>query len=272
MSGIITINPLVFADKRDAMAVALNEALRLFMEDQGFVPRFVVTSEQRSLFKGTAYADDEDALKKTIVARVATFDTSVTPTPEQVSSATELLAQAARSLGETHRDIPLLRKLGEALASRPPVKPTGAPKATSRGTSNDDMLGGDVASWGHALDKIPAPVGTPPSLVRINGSAKGEGYFGRIPYRSRDPRDYMTEQSIDSATDLKPLLVPTLTPDEIVAVATPGARIPDSAYQKADAHAAARLASGKPVFALPSEKKELHPGLIEMMRALPRPK
>ena len=270
MPGIITINPAVFADKRDAMAVALNEALRLFMEDRGFSPRIQITRPQRALFAGTAYADDEDATKKTIIARVATFDASVIPTTEQVLETKRLLSLVADTLGSDHQDYPLVQSLSRALDTRTQAETSGVGSAVTPGTTRDDMLGGDVASWGHALDKIPAPLGTPAALIRINGSAKGEGYFGKVPYRSGDPRDYMTEQSIDSAENLKPLLVPTLTPDEIVAVATPGAKIPASAYRKADTHAVERLTAGRPAFALPGEKKELHPGLLDMMRALPR--
>lgn len=55
MPGVIKINPSVYSDKRDAAAVAWNEALRLFMEDEGFTPKFDVTPEQLELFKGTAY-------------------------------------------------------------------------------------------------------------------------------------------------------------------------------------------------------------------------
>lgn len=57
MAGVIKINPAVFQDDRDAHAVAWDEALRLFMEDTGFEPKFDVTPEQLEFFKDTAYAD-----------------------------------------------------------------------------------------------------------------------------------------------------------------------------------------------------------------------
>jgi GH24 family phage-related lysozyme (muramidase) len=95
MPGVIKINPDLFSDKRDAHAVAWDEALRLWMEDTGFEPEFEVTPEQEEFFRGTAYGDDEDAMKKTIVARIATFDTSVkSPTPEQVAETIRLLESA----------------------------------------------------------------------------------------------------------------------------------------------------------------------------------
>lgn len=92
MSGVIKLNPAIFKDKRDAAAVAWNEALRLFMEDEAFTPKFDVTPAQLEFFKGTAYADDPGALAKTVVARIATRDTSVPdPTPGQIAETRRLL-------------------------------------------------------------------------------------------------------------------------------------------------------------------------------------
>lgn len=59
MAGVIKINPEIFSDKRDAHAVAWDEALRLWMEDTGFEPAFEVTPEQEEFFRGTAYAEGE---------------------------------------------------------------------------------------------------------------------------------------------------------------------------------------------------------------------
>lgn len=59
MPGVIKINPDLFSDKRDAHAVAWDEALRLFMEDTGFDPEFDITPEQEEFFRGTAYAEGE---------------------------------------------------------------------------------------------------------------------------------------------------------------------------------------------------------------------
>jgi len=95
MSGSIVLNPEIFKDKRDALAVCWDEALRLFMEDTGFEPKFEVPQEQLDFFATTEYASDEAAMRKTIVARIATFDTSIpNPTPEQVSETIRLLDSA----------------------------------------------------------------------------------------------------------------------------------------------------------------------------------
>lgn len=88
----IVLNPAVFHDKRDALCVAFNEAFRVVMEDNGFDPVSEPTDEQRRFFADTAYADDENQLRRTILARIATLDTSVKdPTDEQLQETVEML-------------------------------------------------------------------------------------------------------------------------------------------------------------------------------------
>lgn len=88
----IVINPRVFNDKRDAVCVAWNEALRIVMEDMSFDPVAEPTEEQRKFFSNTAYANDEQMLRRTILARICVFDTSVkNPTDEQIQEAIEFL-------------------------------------------------------------------------------------------------------------------------------------------------------------------------------------
>lgn len=88
----IVINPKVFEDKRDALCVAFNEAFRIVMEDNGFEPVSEPTEKQRRFFADTAYADDELQLRRTILARIATLDTSVSdPTDEQLEETAEML-------------------------------------------------------------------------------------------------------------------------------------------------------------------------------------
>lgn len=145
MPGVIKINPEVFKDKRDAAAVAWNEALRLFMEDTGFVPGIKVTDAQRKFFQNTGYAEDEDALKKTIVARVATRDTSVSATPEQEEETLRLLDTALALLGKSG-DGPTLKAMQDAIrggGSRGAVAP-GAPAEAAVEGAEADAIGGDV--------------------------------------------------------------------------------------------------------------------------------
>ena len=95
MSGPrIVINPHVFEkrDPRDAMCVMWNEALRIVMSLNGFEPVSEPTEAQRRFFADTAYADDELQLRRTILARIATLDTSVKdPTDEQLEETAEML-------------------------------------------------------------------------------------------------------------------------------------------------------------------------------------
>ena len=88
----IVINPQVFKDKRDALCVAFNEAFRVVMEMNGFEPVSEPTEKQRKFFSDTAYAADELQLRRTILARIATLDTSVKdPTDEQLEETAEML-------------------------------------------------------------------------------------------------------------------------------------------------------------------------------------
>ena len=102
----IIINPEVFNDKRDALCVAMNEAFRIIMEMNGFDPVSEPTPAQRRFFADTAYANDEVMLRRTILARICTFDTSIgepskgehtghsestAPTDEQIQEAIEFL-------------------------------------------------------------------------------------------------------------------------------------------------------------------------------------
>ena len=88
----IVINPSTFKNKKDALCVAFNEAFRVLMELNGFEPGSEPTDEQRRFFADTAYAEDELQLRRTILARIATFDTSVKdPTPDQVGETLEFL-------------------------------------------------------------------------------------------------------------------------------------------------------------------------------------
>ena len=59
MSGVIKLNPSIFTDKRDALAVCWDEALRLWMEEINFEPEFEITPEQEEFFKDTAYAEGD---------------------------------------------------------------------------------------------------------------------------------------------------------------------------------------------------------------------
>ena len=88
----IVINPSTFRNQKDALCVAFNEGFRLWMEANDFQPRSEPTDRQRRFFSDTAYADDELQLRRTILARIATFDTSVKdPTDDQLTETAQFL-------------------------------------------------------------------------------------------------------------------------------------------------------------------------------------
>lgn len=90
----IVINPTTFRNRKDALCVAFNERFRIAMEQYGFEPKSEPTERQRRFFADTAYADDEVMLRRTILARILTLDTSVKdPTDEQMREALAFLGE-----------------------------------------------------------------------------------------------------------------------------------------------------------------------------------
>ena len=119
-------------DKRDALCVAYNEAIRVFMEANGYEPQSEPTEKQRRFFADTPYADDELQLRRTILARICVFDTSVKdPTDDQLSeSASVLRAIIDSGFAKTDDEIEKCERLAraiEAAVGAEPVKPKEAP-------------------------------------------------------------------------------------------------------------------------------------------------
>jgi len=79
----IILNPYSSLSKKQLGAVAQNEAFRLKMRKDKFVPDFKITPEQAKFFDGTEYADNPQAMKQTILARIYSGDSSAQATPEQ---------------------------------------------------------------------------------------------------------------------------------------------------------------------------------------------
>ena len=97
MAARIVINPSTFKNSKDALCVAFNERFRIAMEQYGFEPQSEPTDKQRRFFADTAYADDEVQLRRTILARILTLDTSVKdPTDEQLQEAVAFLQEFKR--------------------------------------------------------------------------------------------------------------------------------------------------------------------------------
>ena len=98
--------------------------------------------------------------------------------------------------------------------------------------------------------------------ARLDGTSKGEGYFGKLQ-RTDDPKSFSTELSAsgdlkgpDNKPVLYPLLVPTLTREEIDHLLSGKKPTPDI-YTKAETFAATRLKQGLSPFA--SSPKEIVP-------------
>lgn len=120
----IVINPSTFRNKKDALCVAFDEGFRLVMEHMGFDPVSEPTEEQRKFFAPTAYAKDEQALRRTILARICTLDTSVKdPTDEQLQEAVEFLDAVMESgAPQNEWEQRCVKRLRDIVAAIPPAK------------------------------------------------------------------------------------------------------------------------------------------------------
>ena len=130
----IVINPKVMqkGDERDALCVGWNEAIRGFMEANGYEPQSEPTEKQRRFFADTPYADDELQLRRTILARICVFDTSVKdPTDDQLSESASVLRSIVDSgFAKTDDEIEKCERLAraiEAAVGAEPVRPKEAP-------------------------------------------------------------------------------------------------------------------------------------------------
>lgn len=194
MPGIIKINPGVLNDNRDALAVAWNEALRLAMEDMKFKPVFDVTPEQRDFFADTAYADDESALRKTIVARIATHDTSVSPTEEQEGETVRLLDLVAEMIGTRHRDYKTVTAMRESVLAG---NARGAVRAAAAGAAA-------------AMAATPAPAqaeaGAPPEApAQVEAEAQAEAEADTLTQAADAAGDVRAPASNAPATNAPPV-------------------------------------------------------------------
>ena len=81
----IILNPYSPLSKTELDAVARNEGARLYMRERGITPRFEVTPEQQKFFVGSTYAENPDAMRQTIAARIMSGDPSAQATPEQIA-------------------------------------------------------------------------------------------------------------------------------------------------------------------------------------------
>lgn len=97
---------------------------------------------------------------------------------------------------------------------------------------------------------------------RLDGTPKGEGFFGALPNAKGMPSTELSfDFSVDGKNILAPLLVPTLTRQEIQHLLEN--RPPTEAiYRKAQDHALGRMRAGKSQWAIPGEVYPL-PGNLQ---------
>ncbi len=102
--------------------------------------------------------------------------------------------------------------------------------------------------------------GVPPASLREDGTLKGQGYFGEL---DRPGGGYSTELSFDAGPPgqeiFGPLLVPTLTPEEVRALLSSDARPSDEIYGKAIDFAKYRMSQGMSPFAGGDEEPYPYP-------------
>jgi len=164
----IVINPKVFKDKRDGLCTAYNEAFRVLMEVNGFDPQAEPTGEQRKFFSDTAYAGDELMLRRTILARICTFDTSVEdPTDEQLDEAVEFLdavmEMGAPQTGEEQANVQRIRDIIAKVRQSPrPEKKNGPAPGKSQGEPGGGAKEPSSEQAGGGAPPGQAPLGAQP--------------------------------------------------------------------------------------------------------------
>ena len=95
----IILNPFSSLSPQEKMAVAKNEALRIYMRLNEITPTFDLTKDQKSMFIGTEYEKDPISAKQTILARILSGDPSAKDaTLDQTLEAQKLQEQIMQSM------------------------------------------------------------------------------------------------------------------------------------------------------------------------------
>jgi hypothetical protein len=97
----------------------------------------------------------------------------------------------------------------------------------------------------------------PFGLRHGDGGAKGKGFFGPVPDATGG---FATEMSADDMSGEFPLMVPTLTKEELAYLLSGGGRPTDAIFDKARAFADQRRAAGRSPFIEPGELRYPLPG------------
>ena len=95
--GKIILNPYSSLSDTEKMAVAKNEAARLWIRDNKPKINININDAQKKFFAGTEYAQNPQAMKETIMARIISGDPSAKADKAQTQAANQLLSQIEKS-------------------------------------------------------------------------------------------------------------------------------------------------------------------------------
>jgi hypothetical protein len=95
--GKIILNPYSSISDTEKMAVAKNEAVRLWIRDNKPKIDINLNDSQKKFFAGTEYAQNPQAMKETIMARIISGDPSANADKAQTQAANQLLSQIEKS-------------------------------------------------------------------------------------------------------------------------------------------------------------------------------
>lgn len=141
--GQVILNPHSPLSQQERAAVARNEGARLFMRDRKITPNFEVTEEQRRSFAGSAYADNPEAMRQTLAARIISGDPSARATPEQIAASDRIFNDARGHFPDTYKK---------------PNHPTFSNQSQYNG--QDGMYGGTWGKEGEQHTFTPGPANT----------------------------------------------------------------------------------------------------------------
>ena len=225
----IIINPSTFRNEKDAACVMWNEGFRIVMEDMGFEPVSEPTDEQRKFFSDTAYANDELQMRRTILARICTFDTSVRrPTDEQLQEAVEFLEDVMEAgYPQNEWEQSAVQRMHDMISQVPMGQQEEQPPEEQPPEERADMLGGETFDDKVKLAGVRAPgTGRPEDIDAAEEAAHDE----LLAQREEEPADDSTRHdrlgpgSPEAKTDNA---VPAQAPDERSFVQLPAFAIAD---------------------------------------------
>jgi len=265
----IVINPSTFHNSKDCLCIAFNERFRIWMEERGFNPASEPTDAQRAFFRDTAYADDEVQLRRTILARIATLDTSVSdPTDDQLVETLEMLrgfkgTEQPSNDWEASALDRIIALVGSVKPERRAAAPKESPSNAAGGAGNtveDDPLQATVAEpqdTGALDDLFGQPEQTPPAAETGSPSSGTDVPPGENPAEtgSKEAEDIAKKMG-EIAASGKPIDEKTYDTVKSEVTGTPG---PAAPAEPAPAEPAPAVPAAAPAQAAPANDQQAAP-------------